>query len=88
MQLARISLVNSADPVAHVGTISGTTRNISELFEDTLATEPPAVVDFLLKTSILDQMNGALCSTVAGTAEGAVHARCPGARAVHARAAR
>ena len=70
LQLARISLVNSADPVAHIGTISGTTRNISELFEDTLATEPPAVVDFLLKTSILDQMNGALCSTVAGTAEG------------------
>ena len=70
LQLARISLVNSADPVAHIGTISGTTRNISELFEDTLATEPPAVVDFLLRTSILDQMNGALCSTVAGTVEG------------------
>ena len=53
------------------GTISGTTRTISEYFEDTLATEPAAVVDFLLKTSILDQMNGSLCSAVAGTADGA-----------------
>ncbi len=52
-------------------TISGTSRTISEYFEDTLATEPGAVVDFLLKTSILNQMNGALCSAVAGTADGA-----------------
>ena len=52
-------------------TISGTSRTISEYFEDTLATEPGAVVDFLLRTSILNQMNGALCSAVAGTADGA-----------------
>lgn len=71
LQLARISLVNSPDPLAHVGTISGTTRTISEYFEDTLATEPKPVVDFLLKTSILDQMNGSLCSAVAGMPHGA-----------------
>ena len=71
LQLARISLVNSPDPLAHVGTISGTTRTISEYFEDTLATEPEPVVDFLLKTSVLDQMNGSLCSAVAGTPNGA-----------------
>ena len=71
LQLVRISLVNSPDPLAHVGTISGTTRTISEYFEDTLATEPEPVVDFLLKTSILDQMNGSLCSAVAGTSDGA-----------------
>ena len=71
LQLSRISLMNSPDPLAHVRTITGTSRTISEYFEDTLATEPPAVVDFLLKTSILDQMNGSLCSAVAGTADGA-----------------
>ncbi len=71
LQLARISLVNSRDPLAHVGTISGTSRTISEYFEDTLATEPSAVADFLVKTSILDQMNGSLCSAVAGTSDGA-----------------
>ena len=47
------------------------TRTISEYFEDTLATEPEPIVDFLLKTSILDQMNGSLCSAVAGTPDGA-----------------
>ena len=71
LQLARISLINSPDPVAHVGTFSGTTRNISEYLDDTLATEPAAVVDFLLKTSVLDQMNGPLCCAVAGTPDGA-----------------
>jgi LuxR family maltose regulon positive regulatory protein len=71
LQLSRISLSNSPDALAHVRTISGTSRTISEYFEDTLATEPGAVVDFLLRTSILNQMNGALCSAVAGTADGA-----------------
>ncbi len=71
LQLSRISLMNSPDALAHVRTITGTSRTISEYFEDTLATEPPAVVDFLLKTSILGQMNGSLCSAVAGTADGA-----------------
>lgn len=69
LQLSRISLVNSPDALAHVRTISGTSRTISEYFEDTLATEPEAVVDFLLKTSILNQMNGSLCSAVAGTSD-------------------
>ena len=71
LQLSRISLMNSADPLAHVRTITGTSRTISEYFEDTLATEPVEVVDFLLKTSILDQMNGSLCSAVAGITDGA-----------------
>ena len=46
-------------------------RTISEYFEDTLASEPEPVVDFLLKTSVLDQMTGSLCSAVAGTPDGA-----------------
>ena len=66
LQLARIALLNSTDPLAFVGTISGTTRTISEYFEDMLATQPKPVVDFLLKTSILDRMNASLCSAVAG----------------------
>jgi LuxR family maltose regulon positive regulatory protein len=69
LQLARILLMNSADPAAQVRTITGTSRTISEYFEDTLATEPEEVVDFLLRTSILDQMNPSLCSAVAGCRE-------------------
>lgn len=71
LQLSRILLMNSPDPVAHVRTITGTSRTIYEYFEDTLATEPDEVVDFLLKTSILDQMNPSLCSAVAGCREDA-----------------
>ena len=71
LQLARISLVKSSDPLAHVGSISGTTRTISEYFEDTLATVPEPIVDFLLKTSILDRMNSSLCSEVADIPDGA-----------------
>ncbi len=71
LQLARISLMNSPDPLAQVRTISGTSRTISEYFEDTLATEPEEVVDFLLKTSVLEQMNGSLCSAVSGSSEDA-----------------
>ena len=71
LQLARISLVKSTDPLAHLGTISGTTRTLSEYFEDTLASVPEPIVDFLLKTSILDGMNGSLCNEVAGIPDGA-----------------
>jgi LuxR family maltose regulon positive regulatory protein len=71
LQLSRISLQNSNDPVAQVRTITGTSRTISEYFEDTLATEPDEVVDFLLKTSVLDQMNPSLCSAVSGCREDA-----------------
>lgn len=71
LQLSRILLLNSADPLAHVRTITGTSRTISEYFEDTLDTEPEEVVDFLLKTSILDQLNPSLCAAVAGCREDA-----------------
>jgi LuxR family maltose regulon positive regulatory protein len=71
LQLSRISLQNSTDPVAQVRTITGTSRTISEYFEDTLATEPDEVVDFLVKTSVLDQMNPSLCSAVSGCREDA-----------------
>jgi LuxR family maltose regulon positive regulatory protein len=71
LQLARISLVKSADPLSHLGTISGTTRTISEYFEDTLATVSEPIIDFLLKTSILDRLNSSLCNEVAGMHDGA-----------------
>ena len=71
LQLARIRLVKSADPLAHVSTISGTTRTISEFFEDTLSSAPAPIVDFLLKTAVLDRMNNSLCNDVAGIPNGA-----------------
>jgi LuxR family maltose regulon positive regulatory protein len=70
LQLARISLLNSPDPQVLARTFSGTARTLSDYFEDTLATEPADVVDFLLKTSILDELTGPLCGAVAGSADG------------------
>ena len=70
LQLARIALVKSPDGAFYMKGFSGTTRTISEFFEHTLASEPAAAVDFLLKTSILDQMTGSLCNAVTGTSDG------------------
>ena len=70
LQLARIALVNSPDAATYMQVFSGTTRTISDYFEDTLASETAPVVDFLLKTSILDQMTGSLCSAVASAPDG------------------
>ncbi len=70
LQLARISLRNAPDPVAHVLALSGTTPNISQYLEDTLSILPKEVVDFLLRTSVLDQMNSELCEAVTGAPNG------------------
>jgi LuxR family maltose regulon positive regulatory protein len=70
LQLARISLRNAPDPVAHVLALSGTTPNISQYLEDTLSILPKEVVQFLLRTSVLDQMNSELCEAVTGMPNG------------------
>jgi len=52
--------------------LSGTTHSISEYLEDTLSSLPGEVVDFLLRISILDQLNGALCEAVSGVHQSGV----------------
>ncbi len=64
VQLACIVLRNCDDPAAHVRGLSGTSRNIASFLDDTLAAQPPEIVEFLLQTSILDQFNGELCQAV------------------------
>ena len=66
VQLARISLRISSDPVAHLRTLSGATHKISEYLDGTLNALPEADVRFLLQSSILKQMNGAICEAVTG----------------------
>lgn len=72
LQLARISLRSTSDPVAHVRTLSGTSHNISEYLEDTLDSLPAEIVEFLLQISILDQLNGSLCEAVTGVHQSGV----------------
>jgi LuxR family maltose regulon positive regulatory protein len=66
LQLARISLQNSANPAVLLSSFSGTTRTISAYLDETLASEPDEIVEFLIKTSILEQMNQSLAESVTG----------------------
>jgi len=66
IQLARISLRSASDPIARLQALSGTNRKISEYLEDTLNSLPDEIVQFLLRISILGQVNGSLCEAVSG----------------------
>jgi LuxR family transcriptional regulator, maltose regulon positive regulatory protein len=66
LQLAKITLSNSSNPSAAAQTFSGTSLKISAYLEDTLATQADEIVTFLLRTAILDRLNGPLCQAVTG----------------------
>lgn len=60
------------DPAAFVKSLSGSHRFIlSYLTDEVLKRQPPEVQTFLLQTSILSQLNGALCDAVTGRQESA-----------------
>ncbi|MBE9109068.1 LuxR family transcriptional regulator [Nodosilinea sp. LEGE 07298] len=65
LQLAMLSLRESASPTALIETFSGTQRYILDyLVEEVLNRQPPPVRQFLLRTAILEQLCGALCAAV------------------------
>lgn len=72
LQMAALSLQgHSSRPVtrsAHVQAFTGSHRFVLDyLVEEVLDQQPPGVQDFLLKTSVLDRMTGALCDWILGT---------------------
>ena len=72
LQLAALSLREQADRHAFVHALAGDDRYIGDyLIEEVLNQQPPAVQDFLLKTSILERFNAALCRAVTGVDESA-----------------
>jgi LuxR family maltose regulon positive regulatory protein len=75
LQLAALSLRGVADPSAIAGFIDAFTGShrfvIDYLADEVLARQPVAVRDFLLRTSILDRLSGALCDAVTGGTDGA-----------------
>ncbi|MBI1298455.1 hypothetical protein GC175_26270 [bacterium] len=72
LQLAALSLREQADRHAFVHALAGDDRYIGDyLIEEVLNQQPPAVQDFLLKTSILERFNAALCCAVTGVDESA-----------------
>ncbi len=68
LQLAALSMQGRADITGFIQAFSGSYRHVlSYLVEEVLNRRPEGTLDFLLQTSILDQMSAALCDAVTGT---------------------
>jgi LuxR family transcriptional regulator, maltose regulon positive regulatory protein len=67
LQLAALSLRGHADPAGFVATFSGSHRYVLDyLAEEVLERQPEQVREFLLDTSVLARLCGALCDAVCG----------------------
>jgi LuxR family maltose regulon positive regulatory protein len=70
LQLAGLSIRDRADRSAFIAGLRGTHRFIlSYLTEEVLQRRPPEIQDFLLQTSVLERLTGALCDGVTGRAD-------------------
>lgn len=71
LQLAGLSLQGRDDRAAFIRSFSGRNAYVAEyLVEEVLQNQPQEVQDFLLKSSILEDLTGDLCVTVTGCAQG------------------
>ncbi len=65
LQMAAISLQSHPDATSFIQAFTGSNRYILDyLMEEVLQRQTPEVQDFLLKTSILEQMCGSLCEAI------------------------
>jgi LuxR family transcriptional regulator, maltose regulon positive regulatory protein len=70
LQLAALSLRGRSDPAGFVATFSGSHRYVLDyLAEEVLERQPAHVREFLLETSVLTRLCGALCDAVTGRAD-------------------
>lgn len=71
LQLAALSMRGRPDPTAFVESFSGVHRDVLDyLGDEVLRVLPADVQQFLLATSILDQLTGPLCDAVTGSPGG------------------
>ena len=69
LQLASLSLRQHSDVAGFVATFSGSHRYVLDyLTEEVLEHQPDEVRSFLLETSVLERLSGALCDAVTGRA--------------------
>jgi LuxR family transcriptional regulator, maltose regulon positive regulatory protein len=69
LRLAAISLAGHPDPERFVAEFSGSDRTVAEyLLAEMLDRQPPGVQDLLLRTSLLDRVNGELADLLTGRA--------------------
>jgi LuxR family transcriptional regulator, maltose regulon positive regulatory protein len=67
LRLAAISLAGHPDPERFVAEFSGSDRTVAEyLLAEMLERQPPEVQDLLLRTSLLDRVNGELAGLLTG----------------------
>lgn len=70
LRLAILSLQDHPDPARFVATFSGTDRTVAEyLLPEMLDRQPAEVRNLLLRTSILESVNGALAELLTGQSE-------------------
>ena len=67
LRLAAMSLATSSDPERFVAEFSGSSRTVAEyLLAEMLESQPPGVQHLLLRTSLLDRVNGELADLLTG----------------------
>jgi LuxR family transcriptional regulator, maltose regulon positive regulatory protein len=70
LQLAALSLRGQADVAGFVASFSGSHRYVLDyLTEEVLERQPDTIRGFLLETSVLEQLCGALCDAVTGRSD-------------------
>jgi LuxR family transcriptional regulator, maltose regulon positive regulatory protein len=71
LRLAALSLANHPDPERFAAEFSGTERTVAEyLLAEVLERQPPAVRRLLLRTSVLERVNGELADLLTGGSGG------------------
>ena len=67
LQMAALSMQGRADTAGFIQAFTGSHRFVLDyLVEEVLQRQPDQVSNFLVQTSILDQLNGSLCDAVTG----------------------
>lgn len=73
LQLAALSLQGREDVSSFIAQFAGTDRYLVDyLVEEVLAHQPEPVRDFLLQTSVLDELAGTLCDALTGRDDGSL----------------
>lgn len=71
LQLAALSLASASDPQTLVNDLSGSDRYITDyLLDEVLARQPEEIEQFLLQTSIAQELCAGLCDALTGRSDG------------------